>query len=229
MMKKITLSLILCLWAASAWAFPPGFIGSITQNATGGTSTVVLSDAFDEASDTALASHPPNTGGTWVTATGTWTVVGGAGWVKKAADTSTVIYPVYNQTSSTITDFSATATVRWLYAANSGLGNGICRLDTNRSGYCAYLLQNGGSPYTLSIRKFTNGSDAGILVSSSTTITGSTSDRHLTFTAVGATLTATVTDDNTTITWNDSTYSSGYPGICMRGADNYIKTVEFTE
>jgi len=36
-MKKFMLSLILCLWASASWAFPPGFIGAITQGAAGGT------------------------------------------------------------------------------------------------------------------------------------------------------------------------------------------------
>jgi len=46
-MQKIILSLILCLWTASAWAFPPGLVGATTQGASAGGATYILSADFE--------------------------------------------------------------------------------------------------------------------------------------------------------------------------------------
>ena len=53
---RCLLSIILCLWASCSWAFPPGFIGAVTQGAASAPASAFY---FDCESDTATA---PNIG-----------------------------------------------------------------------------------------------------------------------------------------------------------------------
>jgi len=64
---KYLLSIILCLWVSCAWAFPPGFIGAITQrDVVAGGLTSIFNDTFTAGSDVTLASHTSDSGGSWV-------------------------------------------------------------------------------------------------------------------------------------------------------------------
>ena len=50
-MKKLFFTLILCLWVSTSWAFPPGFIGAITQGVvTSSEYTLIIDQNVSEAS-----------------------------------------------------------------------------------------------------------------------------------------------------------------------------------
>lgn len=73
-----------------------------------------LSDTFDEASNTAMASHTANTGGTWAASAtfggGNVRVVGGAGWVDDNTSNSLGIF--YNPATPPTADYEVEAVIR---------------------------------------------------------------------------------------------------------------------
>jgi len=62
---RYLLPIVFCLFTSCAWAFPPGFIGAVTQSGVAAPSGPLSSDTFTGTDGTFLTSHTSDSSHTW--------------------------------------------------------------------------------------------------------------------------------------------------------------------
>lgn len=198
-MRYLLLYLALCCWALTGSAYSAPF----------------LLDNFSTVSNTALVSHSPDTGGTWTSASGT---------VYTTGLLAGVVGNPYNIATSTSQNYTVTATV----ATKSTIGGpGPCaRVQTDLSGYCAYVYGNGNFYLT----RRASGGEFSANISGPVAVADYTKDTTYTIalTVNGNSISATAYEGATlkaTLIGTDSTHSSGYAGIMSTVSNSYIYDV----
>lgn len=118
---RYLLSIILCLWASCAWAFPPGFIGAVTQGAVAGGACETLStDSYDGGgggSSYGVGNATRYELGSRYTITSDYTICAVAINLKRVGSPAEpVVAKIYGISGSTIGDLIATSTTSYAYA-----------------------------------------------------------------------------------------------------------------
>jgi len=207
-MKKYILSIIFCLWASCAWAFPPGFIGAVTQGADADGYTLILNDTLYASDYIAIESYTvtPGPGGPWASIQPGILV-----YTDGARGTSSSSYSAI--TPDVIGFGYIIINAKTGYAAGTRVvAIGLQSADTlDNTKYDGYTLSLDGLG-TLTLRRV---DDSVLTLLDTTTCTGHDVNTHydikLTRTVSG--VTGEVVGQNCTVTSSDTTYQSGSPYI----------------
>lgn len=196
-------SIIFCLWAGCAWAFPPGFIGAVTQSASGG-STSSVSDNFDRGNGALGASWTTVTAGPF---TSSPEILDQHVRVATVAAPAMAIH-TFTASANQYAQITIPASVE-----DCGV---VLRMNSSGNGYAVRAY----NATTLWFARLT----AGVYTQLGADITvSSVAGKVLRAEINGGTLTVKI-DGATIDTRTDSTYTTGSVGIVLKGqpeADNF--------
>lgn len=182
--------------------------------------TYFLSDTFTEASDTALASHTPEIGGTWVSGVGT-PIVYSTGVLKNTAAGNGMHH---NNVSPGSANYTVTTKIVLNTSLNTYYGGAAARVQSDKSGYVCLIAGGGGA---MIFRRVSDGGYGGSALDSDTISGfGSTTEYTIAFTVNGSTLSCNISPGDISMTATDTNISAaGYAGVFFIGGQAHIDSV----